>query len=112
MKNLRLSAGLTSRRQKKWQRFPGSIPPIMTIGTEHEFSINDSGFTPQPVSDQILREVCGRYESEILFGEVKLGKELQKTVLEMIPRHPAEELAALEAQLVKGMGKFNHIFGG
>jgi hypothetical protein len=83
----------------------------MTIGTEHEFSINDSGFTPQPVSDQILREVCGRYESEILFGEVKLGKELQKTVLEMIPRHPVDELSALETQLVKGMAKFNHIFG-
>jgi glutamate---cysteine ligase / carboxylate-amine ligase len=83
----------------------------MTIGTEHEFSINDSSFTAQPVSDKILREVCGRYESEILFGGVRLGKELQKTVIEMIPRHPVDELAALEAQLVKGMGKFNHIFG-
>jgi hypothetical protein len=84
----------------------------MTIGTEHEYSINDSRFTAQPVSDEILREVCGRYESEILFGEVKLGKELQKTVLEMIPRHPVDELGALEAQLTKGMAKFNHIFGG
>jgi len=84
----------------------------MTIGTEHEYSVNDSRFTAQPVSDEILREVCGRYESEILFGEVKLGKELQKTVLEMIPRHPVEELAALEAQLTKGMAKFNRIFGG
>jgi glutamate---cysteine ligase / carboxylate-amine ligase len=83
----------------------------MTIGTEHEFSINDHGFTAQPVSDQILREVCGRYESEILFGEVKIGKELQKTVLEMIPRRPADGIAALETQLVKGMAKFNHIFG-
>ena len=84
----------------------------MTIGTEHEYSINDSRFTAQPVSDEILREVCGRYESEILFGEVKLGKELQKTVLEMIPRHPVDELGALEAQLTKGMAKFNRIFGG
>ena len=70
----------------------------MTIGTEHEFSINDSRFTAQPVSDEILREICGRYESEILFGEVKLGKELQKTVLEMIPRHPVDELSALGLQ--------------
>jgi hypothetical protein len=83
----------------------------MTIGTEHEYSINDAGFAARPVSDEILKEICGRYESEILFGEVKLGKELQKTVLEMLPKNPATELGALEAQLVKGMAKFNHIFG-
>jgi gamma-glutamylcysteine synthetase len=82
----------------------------MTIGTEHEFSINDSTFNPRPVSDQIIRTICGRYDSEILFGETKLGKELQKTVLELVPRTPAEELSSLEAQLVKGVGKFYHIF--
>ncbi len=87
-------------------------PLPMTIGTEHEFSINDRQFHPLPVSDTILREICGRYESEILFGDTKLGKELQKTVLEMIPRSPAEDLAVLEAQLVKGVAKFNHIFSG
>ncbi len=84
----------------------------MTIGTEHEFSINDRQFHLLPVSDTILREICGRYESEILFGDIKLGKELQKTVLEMVPRSPAEDLASLEAQLVKGLSKFNHIFSG
>ncbi|MGA2121682.1 MAG: glutamate-cysteine ligase family protein [Methanoregula sp.] len=82
----------------------------MTIGTEHEFSINDRQFHALPVSDKILREICGRYESEILFGDVKLGKELQKTVLEMVPRSPAEDLASLEAQLMKGLAKFNHVF--
>lgn len=83
----------------------------MTIGTEHEYSINDPVFSPRAVSDEILREICGRYESEILFGEVKLGKELQKTVLEMVPREPVEELAVLEAGLTKGMARFNRIFG-
>jgi hypothetical protein len=82
----------------------------MTIGTEHEFSINDRQFNPLPVSDQIIKAICGRYESEILFGEAKLGKELQKTVLEFIPRTPADNLAALEAQLVFGIRKFYHIF--
>ena len=53
----------------------------MTIGTEHEYSINDARFTALPVSDQILKAICGRFESEISFGETKLGKELQKTVL-------------------------------
>jgi hypothetical protein len=83
----------------------------MTIGTEHEFSINDSGFHPLPVSDQILKEICGSYESEILFGDVRLAKELQKTVIEMVPRSPAEEIAALESQLTGGVSRFYRIFG-
>ena len=82
----------------------------MTIGTEHEYSINDAHFTALPVSDQILRAICGSYQSEILFGEVKLGKELQKTVLEFIPRVPASGPAALEAMLMQGIRKFYHIF--
>jgi hypothetical protein len=82
----------------------------MTIGTEHEFSINDLQFNPLPVSDQILKTLCGRYESEILFGDVKLGKELQKTVLEFVPRTHADTLAALEGQLMRGIRKFSHVF--
>ena len=84
----------------------------MTIGTEHEFSINDLQFNPLPVSDEILKTICGRYASEILFGDVKLGKELQKTVLEMIPRSPAEDLALLEQQLTRGVRKFHTMFRG
>lgn len=80
------------------------------IGTEHEFSINDARFRPLPVSDEILRTICGRYESEILFGEAKLGKELQKSVLELIPRKPAEDILQLEEQLTGGLRKFFTIF--
>jgi len=82
----------------------------MTIGTEHEFSINDARFTALPVSDQILKSICGSFSSEISFGEVKLGKELQKTVLEMLPKVPATGPAGLEAQLVSGITKFYKIF--
>ncbi len=84
----------------------------MTIGTEHEYSINDRRFNALPVSDRIIRTICGRTESEILFGDVKLSKELQKTVLEIIPRVPADNLASLENQLMKGIRKFYHIFEG
>jgi len=82
----------------------------MTTGTEHEFSINDCRFNPLPVSDEIIRTICGRYDSEILFGDVKLGKELQKTVLEIIPRSPAEDLCVLEAYLMGGIRKFFRVF--
>ncbi len=82
----------------------------MTIGTEHEFSISTGDFTPLPVSDEIIRSVCGTYADEILFGDVKLGKELQKTVLEFVPRTPSDTIAGLEQQLVRGIEKFHHIF--
>jgi hypothetical protein len=82
----------------------------MTIGTEHEYSINDNRFNPLPVSDKIIKSLCGRVESEILFGDVKLSKELQKTVLEIIPRTPSHTLAALEGQLIQGIRKFYHVF--
>jgi gamma-glutamyl:cysteine ligase YbdK (ATP-grasp superfamily) len=82
----------------------------MTVGTEHEYSINDAHFTALPVSDQILRAICGRFESEIRFGEVNLGKELQKTVIEFVPRTPASGPAALEAMLLSGMEKFYRVF--
>ena len=82
----------------------------MTIGTEHEYSINDNRFNALPVSDQIIKSLCGRVESEILFGDVKLSKELQKTVLEIIPRTPSHTLTALEGQLVSGVRKFYHVF--
>lgn len=82
----------------------------MTIGTEHEFSINDLQFSPLPVSDTILKTICGSYKSEILFGDIKLGKELQKTVLELVPRNQAESIAVLEGQLMRGIRKFSHVF--
>ncbi|MFA5269242.1 MAG: glutamate-cysteine ligase family protein [Methanoregula sp.] len=82
----------------------------MTIGTEHEFSINDPQFNPLPVSDIILKTICGSFESEILFGDVKLGKELQKTVIEMVPRNHADSIAVLEDQLMRGVRKFSRVF--
>jgi len=82
----------------------------MTIGTEHEYSINDPRFNPLPISDQIIKNICGRIDSEILFGDVKLGKELQKTVLEFIPRAPSDTLQALETRMMSGIQKFHHIF--
>jgi hypothetical protein len=82
----------------------------MTVGTEHEYSINDAHFTALPVSDQILKSICGSFESEILFGDTKLGKELQKTVLEFLPKVPASDYATLEGMLIRGIKKFYHIF--
>ena len=99
-----------SRIPTRLLKYPAGIPDGMTIGTEHEYSINDSCFNAVPVSDQIIKTICGSFESEILFGDVKLGKELQKHVLEFVPRFPVDDLSQLEEQLVSGTRKFYRIF--
>jgi hypothetical protein len=83
----------------------------MTIGTEHEYSINDRIFTPLPISDVLLSEISGKPVSEIPFGEVTLSKELQKTVLEFIPKYPTDNLFELEKQVYSGICKFYSHFG-
>jgi gamma-glutamyl:cysteine ligase YbdK (ATP-grasp superfamily) len=83
----------------------------MTIGTEHEYSINNADFVIQPVSDEILKEICGCYQSDTPFKYTILGKELQKTVIEISPQYPASNISILESQLVSGIDEFNKRFG-
>lgn len=83
----------------------------MTIGTEHEYSINDRIFNPLPISDVILSEIAGSIKNEVLFGEVTLSKELQKTVLEFIPNYPTDCLFELEEQVYSGIRRFYSHFG-
>jgi gamma-glutamyl:cysteine ligase YbdK (ATP-grasp superfamily) len=75
----------------------------MTIGTEHEYSINDRDFRPRPVSDRIIEELHGSLVNEFRFGDVNLSKELQKTVLEIVPAVPAIDLVQLEGWLQSGV---------
>ena len=83
----------------------------MTIGTEHEYSINDRIFNPLPISDEILSEIAGRVKSEVPFGGVALSKELQKTVLEFIPDHPTDSIFELEKLVYSGIRRFYSHFG-
>jgi len=83
----------------------------MTIGTEHEYSINDRNFNPLPISDVILSKIAGSVKNEVSFGEVTLSKELQKTVLEFIPDHPGDSLFELERQIYSGIRRFYLQFG-
>lgn len=83
----------------------------MTIGTEHEYSINDQFFTPLPISDLVLSEIAGGVKSEVQFGEVTLSKELQKTVIEFIPNYPTDNLFELEGQIYSGIRRFYSQFG-
>jgi hypothetical protein len=93
------------------KKLPKSQENRMTIGTEHEYSINDRIFTPLPISDVLLSEISGKPVSEIPFGDVLLSKELQKTVLEFIPKYPTYNLFELEKQVYSGIRKFYSHFG-
>ncbi len=84
----------------------------MTIGTEHEYSINDADFNPLPISDKIIEEVSGGIENEVPFGPVHLSKELQKHVIEFTPAVPAQDLLGLEAALTSGIRGFFANTGG
>ncbi|HWQ19073.1 MAG TPA: glutamate-cysteine ligase family protein [Methanotrichaceae archaeon] len=73
----------------------------MKIGTEHEYSINDRDFKPLPISDQIIQRISGRIDDEVEFGGIKVSKELQKHVIELIPAKPSS-ISGLEENLYAG----------
>jgi gamma-glutamyl:cysteine ligase YbdK (ATP-grasp superfamily) len=75
----------------------------MTIGTEHEYSLNNSHFHPLPLSDRVIEQISGRVQNETPLGEIVVSKELQKHVLEIIPKHPCETIGELERILQSGM---------
>ncbi|MDD1674276.1 MAG: glutamate-cysteine ligase family protein [Methanomicrobiales archaeon] len=84
----------------------------MTIGTEHEYSINDPvTFRPLPISDLLISEIAGRVTTEVPFGSVSVGKELQKHVLEIVPAAPARNVGELGDALTNGVEALHARFG-
>ncbi|MDD1676562.1 MAG: glutamate-cysteine ligase family protein [Methanomicrobiales archaeon] len=84
----------------------------MTIGTEHEYSINDPvTFRPLPVSDLLISEIAGHVTTEVPFGSVSVGKELQKHVLEIVPSTPGRNVNDLEQALTRGVQALHARFG-
>lgn len=83
----------------------------MLIGTEHEYSINNRSLQPRAESDRILGELSGPGSSEASCGGVTLTKELQKTVIEFVPDHPAETIRELEGMVTDGTRSFFRRFG-
>jgi gamma-glutamyl:cysteine ligase YbdK (ATP-grasp superfamily) len=67
---------------------------------------------PVPESDLVLAELAGRGASEAALGTVTLTKELQKTVIELLPARPAETISGLEGMLVGGLSDFYRRFSG
>jgi gamma-glutamyl:cysteine ligase YbdK (ATP-grasp superfamily) len=82
------------------------------IGTEHEYSINTPDMVPVAESDRILSDLAGKGSSEAVLGPVTFAKELQKTVIELVPGHPASTVTGLESELLAGLSLFYRRFPG
>jgi glutamate---cysteine ligase / carboxylate-amine ligase len=78
---------------------------LVTIGTEHEYSLSDSNFRPLPINDRIIQQINGSIVNEFPFGPVNLSKELQKHVIEIVPAVPANDLGELEGMVYAGLRK-------
>jgi len=79
-----------------------AMPAKSPIGTEHEYSINDKNYRPLAISDKILLQISGEVQYEVPFGGIRVAKELQKHVLELIPATPGS-LSFLEENLYHGL---------
>ena len=79
-----------------------AMPAKSPIGTEHEYSINDKNYRPLAISDKILQQISGEVQYEVPFGGIRVAKELQKHVLELIPATPGS-LSFLEENLYHGL---------
>jgi hypothetical protein len=67
---------------------------------------------PVPESDLVLSELAGSGASEASLGPAMLTKELQKTVIELLPVRPAETVPELEGMLEAGLSAFYRRFSG
>ncbi|NTV01141.1 MAG: hypothetical protein HGA55_08505, partial [Methanoregulaceae archaeon] len=60
----------------------------------------------------VLGELAGRGASEASLGMITLTKELQKTVIELLPARPAGTVTELEGMLASGLSAFSRRFSG
>ncbi|MDI9646499.1 MAG: glutamate-cysteine ligase family protein [Archaeoglobales archaeon] len=75
------------------------------IGPEHEFSINNEYFEPQPIADKIIKKIRGRIanEAKLKNSGVVVGKELQKHVIELKPSKPFTSFLEFEEVMQEGV---------
>lgn len=73
------------------------------LGPEHEFSINNDFFEPQPIADKLIKKIRGRVANEAKLKSAIVGKELQKHVIELKPRRPFESLVEFEEKMQAGL---------
>ncbi|MCA9212119.1 MAG: hypothetical protein KDB27_03565 [Planctomycetales bacterium] len=80
------------------------------FGVELEYMIvNAETLDVAPVTDRVLHEVAGAYESEIELGELAWSNELALHVIELKTNGPAESLDSLAGHFQSHVGRINEL---
>ncbi|MCA9147904.1 MAG: hypothetical protein KDA92_01330 [Planctomycetales bacterium] len=88
---------------RAWQLFEA-------FGIELEYMIVDGErLSVFPITDRVLHEVAGSFESEIELGEISWSNELALHVIELKTTDPADKLAGLEQLFQDHVGRINQL---
>ncbi|MFB3887857.1 MAG: glutamate-cysteine ligase family protein [Candidatus Bathyarchaeia archaeon] len=77
--------------------------PLEVLGPEHEFSIVDSDLKPLPISDQVIKDFCGRLVNFVELPDFTFGKELQLHVMEVKANAPFKSPVEFEETMHKAV---------
>jgi gamma-glutamyl:cysteine ligase YbdK (ATP-grasp superfamily) len=73
------------------------------MGPEHEYSLVDQNLKPMPISDQIIKDYCGRTVNFIKLPMFTFGKELQLHVMEIKANQPFKSPLEFEENMHKAV---------
>ncbi len=77
------------------------------MGPEHEFSIVNAGLKPLPISDQVIKDYCGKTVNFVELPGFTFGKELQLHVMELKANEPFLSPSAFEETMQKAAETLN-----
>jgi gamma-glutamyl:cysteine ligase YbdK (ATP-grasp superfamily) len=80
-----------------------------TLGPEHEFSLVDNQIKPLPISDRIIKHLCGRIVNNISRSGFIFGKELQKHVVEFKAATPFRSPICFEETMQKAVDEITNV---
>ncbi len=87
-----------------------ALPLFGAVGVELEYMIVDrQTLSVLPCSDELLRSVAGRYESEVELGELAWSNEVVLHVVELKTNGPRASLAGLSELFARDVERINRL---
>ncbi len=89
---------------------PAPLHLFQAYGVELEYMIVDQDtLSVRPITDQVLWEVAGRYESEVEMDQLAWSNELALHVIELKTNGPAESLVPLPQRFQEDVVRINQL---
>ncbi len=79
------------------------------LGPEHEFSIVNKELKPLPITDEIIKNYCGKIINFVEQADFTFGKELQLHVMELKANQPFRSPQQFEETMQKGVTTLSSI---